>query len=216
MFSLFSFIGWILEFFYRGIRMKKIMNPGFMNGCVVPLYGFGAVICDIICKYFEKVNSNFNVVFSFLISMVLLSILEFMTGLVLDKVFHMKLWDYSKYDFNIKGYICLQYSLMWGFLFLVYSNFIYDKMDALAIAFASNTICIFLLGIFYGIFLIDWSVSLGLTSNIVKYSKMLAESINLENLRVDLRQKSEKRKFIYSMFPYATTNKYLKDKIKEK
>ena len=196
--------------------MKKIMNPGFMNGCVVPLYGFGAVICDIICKYFEKVNSNFNVVFSFLISMVLLSILEFMTGLVLDKVFHMKLWDYSKYDFNIKGYICLQYSLMWGFLFLVYSNFIYDKMDALAIAFASNTICIFLLGIFYGIFLIDWSVSLGLTSNIVKYSKMLAESINLENLRVDLRQKSEKRKFIYSMFPYATTNKYLKDKIKEK
>ena len=216
MFSLFSFIGWILEFFYRGIRMKKIMNPGFMNGCVVPLYGIGAVICDLICRYFDTVNTDFNIVLSFLISMVLLSILEFFTGLVLDKVFHMKLWDYSKYDFNIKGYICLQYSLMWGFLFLIYSNFIYNGMDAMATAFLSNTVCIFLLGIFYGIFLIDWSVSVGLTSNIFRYSKIIAESINLENLRLDLRKQVEKRKLIYSMFPYLTTNKYLKDMIKEK
>lgn len=216
MFSLFSFIGWILEFFYRGIRMKKIMNPGFMNGCVVPLYGFGAVICDIICKYFEKVNSNFNVIFSFLISMVLLTILEFFTGLILDKVFHMKLWDYSKYDFNIKGYVCLQYSLMWGFLFLIYSNFVYSSMDNMANVFLGNTVCIFFLGIFYGVFLVDWSISLGLTRNIVKYSKIIAESINLENLRSELKQRIGKRKIIYSLFPYSATNRYLRDKITEK
>ena len=215
-FSLFSFIGWILEFFYRGIRMKKIMNPGFMNGCVVPLYGVGAIICDLICRYFATIHSNFNIFLSFLISMILLSILEFTTGLVLDKVFHMKLWDYSKYDFNIKGYICLQYSLMWGFLFLIYSNFIYSSIYSMSTAFIFNKVCIFLIGIFYGVFLIDWSVSVGLTSNIVKYSKMIAESINLENLRLELRKQVERRKFIYSMFPYLTTSRYLKDKIKEK
>lgn len=192
------------------------MNPGFMNGCVVPLYGFGAVICDIICKYFESVHSNFNVVLSFLISMILLTILEFFTGLALDKIFHMKLWDYSKYDFNIKGYVCLQYSLMWGFLFLLYSNFAYSSMENLTNAFMSNNVCIFLLGIFYGIFLIDWSVSLGLTNNIVKYSKIIAESINLENLRVELKQRLGKRKLINSLFPYIATSKYLEDKLKEK
>ena len=216
MFILFSFVGWILEFFYRGIRMKKIMNPGFMNGCVVPLYGFGAVICDVICNYFESVNSNFNLIISFFISMVVLTILEFFTGFVLDKVFHMKLWDYSKYDFNIKGYVCLQYSLIWGFLFLIYSNFIYGKMDIISNAFTSNSTCIFLLGLFYGVFLIDWSVSLGLTNSIVKYSKIIAESINLENLRFELRQRLGKRKLVNSLFPYMATSRYLRDKIKEK
>ena len=88
MFSMFSFIGWILEFFYRGIRSRKILNPGFMSGCVVPIYGFGAVICDAICNIFSTVESDYNVVWTFLIAIVILSALEFSTGLVLDKVFH--------------------------------------------------------------------------------------------------------------------------------
>lgn len=216
MFSLFSFIGWILEFFYRGIRSKKILNPGFMSGCVVPIYGVGAVICDIICNSFESIDSNYNVIWEFLIAIVILSTLEFLTGFILDKAFHMKLWDYSKYKFNIKGYICLQYSIMWGFLFLIYYNFIYSGMINLGDSFINNTTCIFLLGLFYGVFLIDLSVSIGLMSNIIKYSRMIAESINLENLRFDLKNSVERRKFIYSMFPYFTTSKYLKDKIKEK
>ena len=56
--------------------------------------------------------------------------------------------------------------------------------------------CVFLLGLFYGVFLIDLSVSIGLMSNIVRYSKMIAESINLENLRSELKKQVEKRKFI--------------------
>ena len=216
MFSLFSFVGWILEFIYRGLRQQKILNPGFMNGCVLPLYGIGAIICDMVCNMFQNVKSDYNIICTFLIAVLMLSILEYITGLVLDKVFHMKLWDYSKYRFNIKGYICLQYSIMWGLLFLVYNYFIYSSMINAGNIFISNIICVFLLGLFYGIFLIDLSVSIGLVSNIVKYSKMIAESINLESLRTELKKKVEKRKFIYAMFPYITTNKYLKEKIKEK
>ena len=216
MFSLFSFVGWILEFIYRGLRQQKILNPGFMNGCVLPLYGIGAIICDMVCNMFQNVKSDYNIICTFLIAVLMLSILEYITGLVLDKIFHMKLWDYSKYRFNIKGYICLQYSIMWGLLFLVYNYFIYSSMINAGNIFISNIICVFLLGLFYGIFLIDLSVSIGLVSNIVKYSKMIAESINLESLRTELKKKVEKRKFIYAMFPYITTNKYLKEKIKEK
>ncbi len=216
MFGLFSFIGWILEFFYRGIRQKKILNPGFMNGCVVPLYGFGAVICDLICNYFETVDSKYNVFWEFLIAIVILSVLEFVTGLILDKVFHMKLWDYSKHPLNIKGYICLQYSIMWGLLFLLYYNFMYPGMENMSNAFLNNKFCLFLLGSFYGVFLIDFSISANLTSIVHKYSKVIMESINLENLRLELKKQVEKRKFIYSMFPYFTTSKYLKDKMKDK
>lgn len=216
MFSLFSFIGWILEFFYRGIRSKKILNPGFMSGCVLPLYGTGAVLCDIICNVFKNSDSRYNILWTFLIAIVILSILEFITGLILDKFFHLKLWDYSKFKFNIKGYICVEYSIMWGFLFLIYYMFIYEYMIDMGNSFITNNTNVFILGLFYGIFLIDLSVSIGLASNVIKYSKILAQSINLENLRIDLKKQVEKRKFVYSMFPYATTNKYLKEKIKEK
>lgn len=216
MFSLFSFIGWILEFFYRGIRSKKILNPGFMNGCVVPLYGFGAVICDIVCNAFSNVKSDYNIIWTYLISLVVLSMLEFTTGVILDKFFHMRLWDYSKHKFNIKGYICLQYSMMWGFLFLIYYTFLYSNMNGVSTAFTSSIPCIFMMGLFYGVFMVDLSISIGLTSNIIKYSKIIAESINLENLRSELKKSIGKRKLIYSMLPYFTTSKYLKDKIKEK
>ena len=216
MFGLFSFMGWILEFFYRGIRQKKILNPGFMSGCILPLYGTGAIICDVICNMFENVKSDYNIIWTFLIATAILSILEFITGFILDKVFHMKLWDYSKYKFNIKGYICLQYSMMWGLLFLVYNYFMYSRMINAGELFINNMTGIFILGLFYGVFLIDLSISIGLMSNIVKYSKMIAESINLENLRYELKNDVKKRKFIYSMFPYTKTNRYLKEKIKEK
>ena len=216
MFSLFSFVGWVLELFYRGIRNKKVLNPGFMNGCVVPLYGAGAVLSDIICNTFRHVNSNYNAILTFVTAVIILSILEFITGFILDKVFHMRLWAYSKYKLNIKGYICMQYSIMWGLLFLIYSNLLYSNIDSMSNSFINNQVSVFFLGLFYGVFLIDLSVSIGLTSNVIRYSKILAESINLEKLREDLKKRVEKRKFIYSIFPYATTNKYLKDKIKEK
>lgn len=216
MFSLFSFIGWILEFFYRGIRSKKALNPGFMNGCILPLYGIGAVLCDIICNLFKNFDSKYNLVWMFLISIVMLSLLEFITGFILDKFFHLKLWDYSKYIFNIKGYICAQYSIIWGILFLVYYIFIYKYMINIGDVFMNNNTGIFLLGIFYGIFLIDLSVSIGLMSNLIKYSKIIAESINLEKLRFELKDQIKRKKIIYSLFPYITTNNYLKDKIKDK
>ena len=182
----------------------------------MPLYGFGAMICDIICNMFKNVESNYNIIWIFCIAVIVLSILEFTAGLFLDKIFHMKLWDYSKYFCNINGYICLQYSLMWGLLFLVYYYFIYASIDSISSAFINSNVNIFLLGLFYGIFIIDLSVSMGLTSNVIKYSKKIAESINLENLRDELKSTLEKRKFIYSILPYSTTNKYLKEKIKEK
>jgi len=66
-FCLFSVVGWILEFAYRSIVNKKIINPGFMSGCVVPLYGFGAVILNIICSLFNGVESNYKVIVIFCI-----------------------------------------------------------------------------------------------------------------------------------------------------
>ena len=216
MFSFFAFFGWILEFFYRGIRCKKVLNPGFMNGCVLPLYGIGAVICDIICNIFEHVNSNYNVIWTLLIAIFILSVLEFTTGLILDKVFYMKLWDYSKYMFNLKGYICLQYSLMWGLLFLIYYRYAFPVVGSVVDSFFSNSISIFLLGLFYGVFIVDLSFSIGLLGSITRYSKTLTHSINIENLRFDLLKKIKKGKVIHSIFPYSATSRFLRDKEKEK
>lgn len=215
-FLLFSFVGWVLELIYRGIRTKKIVNPGFMSGCVVPLYGFGAVILYIICNLFEKVNSNYKIIIVFLISIILLSLLELIAGILLDKCFKLKLWDYSENIFNYKGYICLLYSMFWGFLSLVFYNFVYPYIDSITLHFISSRIGLFILGICVGLFIIDLGVSIGLLNRIVKYSKIMTETIDLEKLKLDIRKKVDRKKFLNSIFPYIITNKYLREKINEK
>ncbi len=215
-FCLFAFVGWILEFIYRSINTKKIINPGFMSGCVVPLYGFGAVILEIICNLFDKISLNYKIVLIFIISIILLSILELISGLILLKFFHLKLWDYSNYKLNYKGLICLKFSIFWGLLSLLYYLFIHKYINGLAISFINNTICIFILGIYIGIFLIDLSVSINLLSNLKKYSKSVKQIIDLEKLKIDSSIEEQRRKFTKAIYPYLSLNKYLKEKMKDK
>lgn len=215
-FLFFSFIGWILELVYRGIRIKKIVNPGFMSGCVVPLYGFGAVILYIICNLFEKVNSDYKIIIIFIISIILLSLLELISGIILDKCFNLRLWDYSKNKFNFKGHICLLYSMYWGFLSLIFYNFIYPKLTNITMNFINSGVGLFILGICAGLFLIDLCVSIGLLNRIVKYSKIITETIDLEKLKLDIRRRVKRKKIFNSLFPYIITNKYLRDKLNDK
>ena len=132
-FLLFSVVGWILELIYRSLITKKIVNPGFMTGCVVPLYGFGAIILNFVCKFFLDVDFKISIVSIFIISMILLSTLEYITGYILFKFFNMKLWDYSDQKFNINGFVCLKFSFVWGFLSLIYFYFVYSWINDYAL-----------------------------------------------------------------------------------
>ncbi len=213
-FCVFSIFGWVIELFFRSAVNKKIINPGFMTGCVVPLYGFGAIILNLLCILFF--NVNYNVIFIFIVSFILLSLLEFVTGLLLLKIFNTRLWDYSNCKLNINGFICLKFSFIWAIFALVYYYFIFPWMNDYAINFVSNTYCLFSLGIFYGAFLVDLSISINLLTKLKQYSYIIKQTIILEKVKLESIKTSTRKKFWNAIYPYISTNKFLKDKLKKK
>jgi uncharacterized membrane protein len=112
--ALYSFLGWIAEVLYVFATTRHLQNRGFLTGPFLPIYGFGAIL--LLLLVYPYVNNPFLV---FLASVVITSALEFFTHLVLDKLFHIKLWDYSNRPFNLQGRICLQNSLAFGGLGLL-------------------------------------------------------------------------------------------------
>lgn len=108
-FSIYSFLGWCMEVVFCTVRTGKLVNRGFLNGPVCPIYGFGMVIVLAVLGRFSD-----NIALLFFGGMVLTSALELVGGWALKKFFHTTWWDYSEKPLNIGGYICLQFSLAWG------------------------------------------------------------------------------------------------------
>ena len=108
-FFVYAFLGWCTEVSYAALHTGKFVNRGFLNGPVCPIYGFGVVI---VLWALEPLAGNSLLLF--LGSVVLTSLLEWITGFVLEKLFHQRWWDYSEEPFNIGGYICLRFSIAWG------------------------------------------------------------------------------------------------------
>lgn len=115
-FFIYSFIGWIIEVAYHAFTCGKFINRGFLAGMVCPIYGFGAVIIIFLLNPVKD-----NLLYLFIGAVLICTILEYLAGLVLDKLFHKRWWDYSDVPFNIGGYVCIQFSVYWGIggIFLV-------------------------------------------------------------------------------------------------
>lgn len=109
LFVIYSFVGWCSEVAFATVKQGKFVNRGFLNGPVCPIYGFGVVIVVLILT---PISGNIFILFAG--AVVLTSLLEFITGFVLEKFFRQKWWDYSGQPLNIGGYICLVFSLLWG------------------------------------------------------------------------------------------------------
>ena len=114
LFFFYSFIGWCIEVCSAAVQHRKFVNRGFVAGPLCPIYGFGAMLFEIFLP--ELTEYPF---FLFLGGFVLSSLLEYSTGMFFEKVYRKKLWDYSRFRYNVGGYICLPFSLLWGALSVV-------------------------------------------------------------------------------------------------
>lgn len=108
-FFIYAFLGWITEVIFATLKTGKFINRGFLNGPVCPIYGTGLVIVLLILTPIQN-----NLIYLFISSLLLTTFLEFITGFIMEKFFHQKWWDYSKEPFNIKGYVCLRFAVLWG------------------------------------------------------------------------------------------------------
>lgn len=108
-FVVYGFFGWCVEVAYSAIKKKVFINRGFLNGPFCPIYGF-SVIC--VTEMLAEYKSNLLLLYG--LSIVLVTAIEWIVGFLLEKIFHHKWWDYSEEPLNIKGYICIPFSMAWG------------------------------------------------------------------------------------------------------
>ncbi len=108
-FFFYAFAGWVLEVAFAAFTNKKLANRGFLNGPLCPVYGCGMVFLLV---FFGGLLHN--LFFLFLGSMVVTSLLELLTGKLMEKLYGRKWWDYSDYKYNYGGYVCLRFSLIWA------------------------------------------------------------------------------------------------------
>lgn len=108
-FLFFSLLGWIIEALYRSAIDRRLINPGFLAGPYLPIYGFGGLI--ILAGH--SLLSSYNLPVRAVFYLVSLTALEFLAGFLMEKIFGVRLWDYHRRRFNLYGYICLRFSLYW-------------------------------------------------------------------------------------------------------
>ncbi|MDU1912122.1 putative ABC transporter permease [Fusobacterium sp.] len=125
-FLIYSFLGWCVEVCYATLNTRKFINRGFLNGPYCPIYGVG-IMCII---YFVFPLKN-NMFILFIASVILTSVLEFLTGFILEKIFHYRWWDYSNVPFNICGYICLKFSILWGIACVLVVDIIHPVVEGI-------------------------------------------------------------------------------------
>lgn len=109
-FFIYSFIGWVWESCYVSVRKRRWVNRGFMHGPMLPLYGSGAIVVLV-----STIGVRENAALIFLLGMMAATVLEYFTGAAMERLFHVRYWDYSNQKLNLHGYICVTSSLCWGF-----------------------------------------------------------------------------------------------------
>ena len=115
-FLLYSILGFLLET-VRSFLVNSKFTSGILYGPWTPIYGIGIVIVILISNYlFSHLHLSrwIETFITFVIITLILTLLEWIGGILIENIFHTVFWDYSKEAFSIGKYISLSKSLMWG------------------------------------------------------------------------------------------------------
>lgn len=205
LFYVYGFLGWLLEVIFHLFKSHKFINRGFLKGPICPIYGVGMVALVWFLSPFI-----YNVVILFVLAVILTSLLEYMTGYLLEVIFQNKWWDYSQMPLNVKGYICLPFSLIWGVLGVILVKFVNPHVTSLVMMF-ENHLNIIVISISI-LFIIDIILTIiqvtNFNADIKKYVQLFKEN-TLKEREIDLLNKFKRgyRRIINS-FPRLENKKY--------
>lgn len=161
-FFLYSFIGWIIETIYVSLKQGKISNRGFLIGPYCPIYGLSAVIMISTLSKYKN-----DILVLFIVGVFIASFLEYITSLLLEKIFKVRWWDYSNYILNIDGRVCFLNSFLFGILcviLIIYINPVLIKFVNHIPVNIANAVSIILLLLF----ICDTFISFKIIYNIKK------------------------------------------------
>jgi uncharacterized membrane protein len=114
-----SYLGWIIDIIFRTIAGEDKAKAGLANGPFCMLYGIGMFTLALAIS---KCTNNIFILFLF--SAIVLTIFEYITGVLLDKAYGIELWNYSKLRFGINKYISLEFMFIWGILGVLFIKYL--------------------------------------------------------------------------------------------
>ena len=175
-FVIYSFLGWVWETTFCSIKAGHFINRGFLNGPVVPVYGFGAVLV-MTAMSFARSSAlpthlpYVDIPLVFFGGMIICTILEYVTAVILESAFHIRWWDYSKQKFNFQGRICLKSALFFGLMSVVIIYIVQPLISGVTVNIppsVANPLAL----VFLVLFALDLSVTL---SSLLHLKSHLAE-----------------------------------------
>ena len=180
-FYIYCFFGWIFESAYVSLKQHHFVNRGFLRLPMLPLYGTGAVM-----MLWVSLPVKGNLLLVYCSGVVAATLLEYVTGYIMERLFKVRYWDYSSQKFNLHGYICLTSSIAWGFLTIFMTEVIHRPIERFVLNLPpALEWC--LLGIVSGCFVMDTIQStreaLSLAKTLESVSKLRAD---LEEMQVQL------------------------------
>lgn len=192
-FYLYCFFGWIFESTYVSLKQRHFVNRGFLRLPLLPLYGTGAVMMLWVSLPFKT-----SLIMVYISGVIGATILEYVTGWGMERLFKMKYWDYSDQHFNLNGYICLSSSIAWGFLTIFLTEVIHRPIERLVLH-VPTMIVIPCLSVITVVFIIDTAESVRTALDLAKVldtmTKMKAElddvQVQLSLLKAETGQKLE-------------------------
>ena len=148
-----AFVGWMLECVFKYVSGHMNNTPGILNTPFCILYGVGTAVLSLVIN---RITNNF--VLLFLLSMLVLTIMEYVTFIILKKIYGVQLWDYSNMTLRLDEKVCLEFSLIWGILGAVYIKFLLPLLTKFLAVYkgAALTAVIYLL---FGVIFVDFVVS---------------------------------------------------------
>lgn len=221
LFSAGCVIGWGIEVIYRRFqpsnKERVWINPGFLVGPYLPLYGFGLVLLYLLAGLEQYIHID-NVVVQklvlFGIMAVAMTLIELIAGEIFIIHMHIKLWDYTDNKWNYKGIICPKFSLCWALLGAVYYFLIHPHILNGLEWFSRNLLFSFVIGFFYGVFVLDLCYSFKAVEKIKKFAAENEMVIRYEELKKHIRQSAEQRKekyrFMLALRTETSFSEYLK------
>jgi len=192
-FIIYSFLGWIMESVVRSVIERKLINTGFLIGPFCPIYGIGACIMFLFLSGLKD-----HILLLFVVSLLAMSIWEYLVGVLLEKLFNTKYWDYSDHKFNIQGRVCLTNSICWGVIGILFVHYIHPFMQQI-IGNIDATVLHYIISIVTIVFITDTIVSIikvknikGTLDSIEKINKEIKEK--LKEVKAMSKEKDEDKK----------------------
>lgn len=195
--------GWILELFYRRLAHGYWVNPGFLVGPYLPIYGFG--LCTLTVIYLKFYEMNLPNILVIILMGAAMTLIEFIGGLsFVNKP--VKLWDYSNNWGNYKGIICPLFSLIWTLISALYYFFLAEFILDKVVWFNNHIIFSYILGLFTATIIIDYAYSTKLLSKVRTYAKESGAIIRYEEFKKTVKEHQQKAKEKYSfIFPLKSS-----------